>query len=98
MDARTAKPYSAAERKAAIGRAIDRAAKAGKTKAVAGLRRIDDRAPGPKQRAHAEKLRPRAEKVLVREAAIVADCDRRANERFLMLDEMEAQDGETGAK
>ena len=28
------------------------------------------------------------------EAAVLADCDRRADERFLMLDALEAKDGE----
>ena len=32
------------------------------------------------------------------EAALLAECDRRANERFLMLEEMEAQDGKTRAR
>lgn len=29
------------------------------------------------------------------ETALLAECDRRAEERFLILDEMETQDGET---
>ena len=29
------------------------------------------------------------------EAQLLADCDRRADERFLMLDAMEAEDGQT---
>ena len=32
------------------------------------------------------------------ETALLAECDRKADERFLMLEEMEAQDGKTGAR
>ncbi len=32
------------------------------------------------------------------EAALLGECDRRAEERFLILDEMEAQDGETSTR
>lgn len=31
------------------------------------------------------------------EAQVLADCDRRADERFLLLDAMEAEDGQTPA-
>ena len=34
---------------------------------------------------------------LEHDAHALAECDRRADERFLMLDAMEAQDGETQA-
>ena len=32
------------------------------------------------------------------ENALLADCDKKADERFLMLDELEAEDGETSAR
>ena len=32
------------------------------------------------------------------EAEILADCDRRAEERFQMLDAMEAEDGKAGSR
>jgi hypothetical protein len=32
------------------------------------------------------------------EATLLADCDRRADERFLMLDAMESEDGKTGSR
>ena len=32
------------------------------------------------------------------EAAVRADCDRRADARFLMLDALEAEDGQTGTR
>lgn len=32
------------------------------------------------------------------DAALLADCDRRAAERFQMLDAMEAQDGQTSTR
>ncbi len=32
------------------------------------------------------------------EMTLLAECDRRADERFLILDEMEAEDGETGTR
>ena len=32
------------------------------------------------------------------EAAVLADCDRRADARFLMLDALEADDGQTGTR
>ena len=32
------------------------------------------------------------------ESELLADCDRRADERFLMLDAMEAEDGQAAAR
>ena len=32
------------------------------------------------------------------EAAFLTDCDRRADERFLMLDALEAKDGQAGTR
>ncbi len=32
------------------------------------------------------------------ETTILTDCDQRADERFLMLDKMESEDGKTGAR
>ena len=32
------------------------------------------------------------------DAAVLADCDRRADERFLMLDALEKEDGQAGAR
>jgi len=32
------------------------------------------------------------------ETGLLAECDQRADERFRILDEMEAQDGETGTR
>lgn len=32
------------------------------------------------------------------EASLLTECDRRADERFQMLDEMEAHDGQTGTR
>jgi hypothetical protein len=34
---------------------------------------------------------------LEQEAELLADCDRRADERFLMLDAMEGEDGQSSA-
>ena len=34
---------------------------------------------------------------LEEDAELLADCDRRADERFLMLDAMEAEDGQSSA-
>ena len=31
------------------------------------------------------------------ESALLADCDRKADERFLMLDKLEAENGEAGS-
>lgn len=35
---------------------------------------------------------------LEQEAQLLADCDRRADERFLMLDAMEAEDGQLSTR
>jgi hypothetical protein len=50
------------------------------------------------KRAERRELARRLFEIDDEEAQLLAECDQRADERFLMLDAMEAEDGKTGAR
>lgn len=50
------------------------------------------------KRAERRELARRLFEIDDEEATLLAECDRRADERFLMLDAMEEEDGKAGAR
>lgn len=50
------------------------------------------------KREERRELARRLFEVADEEAGLLSDCDRRADERFQLLDAMEAEDGETGSR